>query len=226
MIVTALLAGLFSVRSLRTVIVLAFVCPVLALIGARWLLSREYRRHAAICFGIVATTVNALYAASCVYPIAIVLIILFVLLFLTVPIILSFGVAWATMATKETALPRRSPLAAWLLVIAVTVMPLATLWTLWPFRVFFLAVKPSMEILADRVVAGRAIVGPQWVGPFRIVGSAFDPASGKVCLWIDSSPNHPSGFVRRGPRAPSRSASDVMNLDLYISGRWWYREED
>ncbi len=101
MIVVAGFAGLFSVRSLWTVIVLAFACPVFALIAPRWLLSRDYRRPAAIWFGIVATTVNALYAASCIYPIEIVLIILFILLFAAVPIILSFGVAWATMATKE-----------------------------------------------------------------------------------------------------------------------------
>ncbi len=106
MIAVAVLAGLFSVRSLWSVIVLAFVCPGFALIGARWLLSRDYRRPTAIWFGIAATTVNALYAASCIYPIEIVLIILFVLLFVTVPIILSFGVAWATMATKETARSR------------------------------------------------------------------------------------------------------------------------
>ncbi len=105
-------------------------------------------------------------------------------------------------------------------------MPLTTLWTLWPFRMFFLAVKPSMDILADRVVAGSAFGGPQWVGPFWLVSSEVEPASGTVYLWIDSNPNHPSGFVRLGPRAPSRSASDVMNLDLYITGRWWYREED
>ena len=39
MIAVAVLAGLFSVRSLWSVIVLAFVCPGFALIGARWLLS-------------------------------------------------------------------------------------------------------------------------------------------------------------------------------------------
>ena len=59
MIAVAVLAGLFSVRSLWSVIVLAFVCPGFALIGARWLLSRDYRRPTAIWFGIAATTVNA-----------------------------------------------------------------------------------------------------------------------------------------------------------------------
>jgi len=130
------------------------------------------------------------------------------------------------MATRESALARRSSLAAWLLVIVVTVMPLTMLWTFWPLRLFFLAVKPTMEALADRTAAGTPLGSPQWIGPFRLVGSRVVPATGNVSLMIDSNPNGPSGFVRVNPRALRRRPAEELNLDLPLGGRWWYQEED
>ena len=47
------------------------------------------------------------------------------------PVIIGLGAAWATAATRGTAISRRSPLLAWTLVLILAIVPLATLSTLW-----------------------------------------------------------------------------------------------
>src|SRR5262249_53313702 len=71
------------------------------------------------------------------------------------PFILGIGAAWATPATRRTARSRRSPLLAWPLVLAVALAPFSMLLTPWPLRLAFLASRPAMERLADRVAAGK-----------------------------------------------------------------------
>jgi len=231
MIAVMVLAALFALPSTWSVslvaILIAIACPGLALIGAQWQLSRGYRRLAALCFGIVGIMANIAYVACCICPISFVLTALVIGLVFVVPTILSFGVAWATMATGESSLPQRSARAAWPSVIGLSVMPLMTVCTVWPFHLFFLTAKPTMELLADQAAAGTALRGPQWVGPFRLLASQFDPATGDVRLLIEPNPSHPSGFVRFGPRTPPKRESDeALNLDLHLGGRWWYFEED
>ncbi|MFI5453996.1 MAG: hypothetical protein ACHRXM_00950 [Isosphaerales bacterium] len=138
---------------------IAIACPGLALIGAQWQLSRGYRRLAALCFGILGILANVMYVACCILPISFALIALVIGLVFVIPTILSFGVAWATMATRESALPQRSIRAAWPTVIVLGVMPLITVCTLWPFHLFFLIAKPTMELLADQAAAGNALRG-------------------------------------------------------------------
>ena len=99
LIAVLVIACLLALPSSWLVWVLMFGCPGLALIVAQWLLSRDYRQLAALCFGVVGTLVNVVYAASCIHPISFVLFTLFAGLFFTVPTVLSFGVSWATMAT-------------------------------------------------------------------------------------------------------------------------------
>ena len=80
-----------------------------------------------------------------------------------------------------------------------------------------------MDILADQVVAGSALRAPRWVGPWRLLGS--DLSGGNARLLVDPDPGYPSGFVRAGPSRP-QVASEALNLDLHLWGRWWYEEED
>jgi hypothetical protein len=42
-----------------------------------------------------------------------------------------------------------------------------TVLTQWPLRVSFMLHRPFMERIADRVKAGEALEGPQWIGIFR-----------------------------------------------------------
>jgi len=227
MIAVMVVAALFALPSTWSVSLVAIACPGLALIGAQWQLSRGYRRLAALCFGIVGILANAMYVACCILPISFALKALVIGLVLVIPTILSFGVAWATMATRESALPQRSTRAAWPTVIVLGVMPLITVCTLWPFHLFFLIAKPTMKLLADQAAAGNALRGPQWVGPYRLLESRVDPVRGDVRLLIEPNPSHPSGFVRLGPRTPpKRREAEELNLDLHLGGRWWYQEED
>jgi len=226
MIAVMVVAGLFALPSTWSVFLIAIACPSLALLGAQWQLSRGYRRLAALCFGIAGLLANLMYVACCIRPISFALTALVIGLVFVVPTILSFGVAWATMATRESALPQRASRTAWPTVIVLAVMPLITVCTLWPFHLFFLAAKPTMELLADRAAAGNALRGPQWVGPYRLLESNVDSATGDVKLLIEPNPSHPSGFVRFGPRTPKHTEAEELNLDLHLGGRWWYQEED
>ncbi|MFI5454209.1 MAG: hypothetical protein ACHRXM_02040 [Isosphaerales bacterium] len=140
MIAVAIVAGLLSLPTGWAVIVIALSLPCLALIGARWLVLRGYRRVSAFGFCVFATLINVLYAASCIAPDVYVFIPFFLGLVIVGPTIGGIGAAWATLATREGAVPRRSPLAAWWSVIAVSVTPLVTLWTLWPLHLAFAAV--------------------------------------------------------------------------------------
>jgi hypothetical protein len=122
-------------------------------------------------------------------------------------------------------------LLAWPLVLVLALLPLSMLITFWPFRLAFLASRPAIERLADRVAAGHAVTSPEWTGLFRVVGSVVDPSTGNVGLVIDPDPSGRSGFVRVGVD-PSvlvgRSNGPFYNLDfdLQLSERWWYECED
>ena len=90
---------------------------------------------------------------------------------------------------------------------------------------------PAMERLADRVGAGQPVTSPEWVGLFRVVGSAVDPSTGNVGLIIDPDPSGRSGFVRVsvGPGIPAGRSNGPfhnLNFDLQLRDRWWYECED
>jgi hypothetical protein len=85
--------------------------------------------------------------------------------------------------------------------------------------------------VADRVGVGQAVTSPEWVGLFRVVGSAVDPSTGNVGLIIDPDPSGRSGFVRLspGPNKPGGRRNGPfrnLNFDLQLRGRWWYGRED
>jgi hypothetical protein len=205
--------------------------PCLAVVTAQRLLLRGRRRPAGICFWVPAVLVNLLFAVLCIDPGSLLPAVLFLVgVCVVMPTLAGFGVAWAILATRIGVAARRSPAVAWLSVIVLAVMPVATAWTLWPFRLVFLTAKPSMERLANQVASGKAVGSPRWVGPFRVAGSAVDPATGNVALLIDPNPNGPTGFIRdMGGRSvpydcfrPIRG--DWLHVDL--GGGWCYHEED
>jgi len=194
MIAVAVVADLLAVAVSPIGLVVAFCLLYLALIGVLWWMFRGFRRLSALCFGVVVALINTLSAALCIYLLNLGGAFLMFLGWLSAfPIVISTGVAWASAATRRTARPQRSPLLAWPLVLVLALLPLSMLLTLWPFRLAFLASRPAMDRLADRVDAGQAVTSPEWVGLFRVVGSAVDPSTGNVGLIID--PTHRVALV-------------------------------
>ena len=232
MIAVAVVAGLLAVAHSPTGLAVTFGLLYLALIGVQWWMFRGFRRLSALCFGVGAALVNILSVTLCVYLLNLGgAFLMFIGWLVAFPTIIGTGVAWASAATRRTAKSRRSPLVAWPLVLVLTLLPLSMLLTFWPFRLAFLASRPALDRLADRVEAGQPVTSPEWAGLFRVVASAVDPSSGNVGLIMDPAPSGRSGFVRVsvGPgMTAARSSSPFANLnfDLQLPERWWYECED
>lgn len=211
------------------ILLVLLAVPCVAVLTGQWFLFRRQQKRAAVCWGCVATLVNGLYVAICTFPDSYLLSFAAIAwLFLVVPSILGLGGPWAVLATRDQAIPRRTPGLAWLLVCSLTLAPLVTLWTLGPLRLFFFAARPAMDGLADQTVAGRPVGGPQWIGVFRFRGSFDDAVTGDMGLLVEPNPNHPSGFVREGARRSWNASRRVCgsNLRIHLGGDWWYLEDD
>jgi hypothetical protein len=230
MIAIAVVAVLLALGNVWGVIAVVFSIPCLALIGSQWLFFRGHRRAAGIVFWGLAIFINALYLVSSITPDVYVAGPLFLAWFvITVPMIAGPGVAWARLATREGAVPRRAGPAAGLSVFGLAMLPLLTLGTFWPLHVAFAISRPSLERLADQVAAGKAVGFPRQAGLFRVRGAAVNPATGNVGLMIDPNPSGPTGFVRDGPAAYQPGAGGpIIGSDLLIElgSGWSYREED
>jgi len=230
MLAVAVLAGCLAILVSGNVFGLVVIVLAIALIGARWLVFRSQRKLAAIWFGIAAVSINLLYVAACTTPISYLLPALFLAcVFMFIPVIGGLGASWATLATRKTATPVRTPALAWLSVTILTVAPLLTLWTLWPLHVFFFAARPAMERLADQSATGQPFNGPRWIGVFRLAGSSVDFPTGEVALLVDANPNGPSGFVRCAGSLSCGGPAHLIhgsNLRVHLGGDWWYNEDD
>jgi hypothetical protein len=229
MIAILIIASLLALPIELSMIVMALALPCLATIGSQWLVFRGHRHLVTVCFWVLTILSNALFAAFCVAPEVYSLgFDLIIWLFFIMPTTAIFGVAWMMLATRKGVLSRGILPATWLTVIALTVMPLATVWTLWPLRLAFLTARPALDRLADQVAAGQAAGFPQWAGPFRVARAAVDPISGNVGLMIDPNPNGPTGLVRVRPGSPPNRRGPFGWDDLHVDLGWgWeYREED
>jgi len=233
MIVVAISAGILGVYQTfggPGLLIACFGLSYIGVIGNLWSMFRDFRRLSALCFGIAAALANVGCFLGCVYFLSMSVIVLMSLVWLVpFPIMLGAGASWAAKATHRNAVPRRSALVAWPLVLGLAFAPLTILLTHWPLRLAFQISRPAMERLADRVAAGRRLAAPEWAGIFYVVGSAVDPASGNVGLIIDSDPTGRSGFVRVGGGiSPDRIRGPFYNLNVYerLGGRWSYQNED
>jgi hypothetical protein len=239
MIAVAAVAGVLAALLSPTTLVVAFGLLYLALVGVPcvliglpWWMRRGFRRLSALWFGVVAASSNALIAAFGIYlPDLHGTVLMFLGWLLTFPIVISAGAAWVSAVTQPTARPHRSPFLAWPLVLVLGILPLTMLVTRWPLHLAFLASRPAMDRLADRVLAGQTVAGPEWAGLFRVVGSAVDPAIGNVGLITDRDPSGFSGFVRAGagpgaPAGPPIGPFYNLSSDRQLDDRWWYERED
>ena len=230
LVVALVLSALQAIPKLWLVVYLFVATPCLALIVARRLVIERQRQAAAIWFGVVATSINVLYAALCICPDSYLLTIASLAsLFMVIPVIVSFGAAWVILATRQIAVRRRAPEIARISVLALAVAPLATLLSLWPLHLYFLFARPAMEQMADQAAAGLPFGGPTWIGVVRVQGADVNPRTGEVALFCEPNRSHPAGFVRAGTTASAgRGAPTIAgsNLKVNLGYRWSYREDD
>jgi hypothetical protein len=230
MIAVAAVAVVMVLPPFPRPLVILIVClsiPCLAAIAARWLLTRGRRRLAARSFWAVATAVNLVVAALCIAPdinsIAFALLGP-VLWGVALPSMIAIGVAWVLLLSRDPAVPERSREVANYLIFVAAALPFLTLWTLWPLRLAFLVVRPSLDRLANQVAVGSPLGYPTRVGPFRIVAPAVSPVRGYIGLKVDEKGIH-TGFVRihRGSTPTTHGPFVGVNFDVHLGGGWWYR---
>lgn len=197
------------------------------LVFALWLVAHGRRQLAAAGFGILSIAANGYYAACCIAPSVDSRLTLYSVWLLAVsPSITSLGWAWAILASREGAIPRRPGVLVWFAVLTLTLLPAFTLVSCWPLRIAFLVAKPALERVADQVAAGRRVALPQQAGLFRLRGRAVDPFSDDVVLMIDPILNKYEGFVRIPPGGERMTRGSLISgatLQVHLGGRWWYR---
>ena len=100
--------------------------------------------------------------------------------------------------------------------------------TEWPMWIAFLASRPALDRLADRIAASEVFNRPEWAGAYRVVGADRDPANGDIRLTIDAGSSGNTRFVRvQSPTSTPGSRPQIVSLyPLSVDGRWWYEEED
>ncbi len=226
MIAVAVLAGLLALPAVWRWIVTVLSIPFLSWIGARWLVCRGHRQLAGYGFWGVAIGTNLLAVYFCIAPRPSSYALTFLGLVLdAIPTIAALGWAWVLLSSRDEAVPVRSPEAAGVSVFLLAVLPILTLWTLWPLHVAFLAVRPSMDRLADQVAAGKPVGFPQRVGAFLVVASSVEPVSGYPGLLIRANRYGGPGFVRVYSGATPNTHGTIVGrtFDVYLGGGWWYR---
>jgi hypothetical protein len=227
MLANVVVAGLLAIHPVLRWVAAVLAIPWIAASAARWLVARRRRRLAAWGFWAAATSTNLVVAAFCIAPdvnsiaFRLMLPILWVDL---LPMTIALGAAWVLLLTGDAAVPVRSRGAALYSVFLMAALPMLTLWTLWPLRVAFLAVRPDLDRLANQVAAGQPVAYPRRVGPFRIEAPAIAPVSGYVGLKV-APRGVDTGFVRiHGGSTPTTHGPFVgVNFDVHLGGGWWYR---
>jgi hypothetical protein len=222
----AVVAGLLALPVGWREATIALALPCLGLVLAMQPRPRDKDRRAGLDFWCLAIATNVAYAGFCVAPEVYFLgLASLEWLVLLLPMIACCGASWASGARRPG-----TPTAAWLSVVVLAVLPIATIRTLWPLRLAFRIARPGLERLADRVAAGEEIDYPRWVFPIRVAGAAADPATGNIGLMTDTNPGGPVGFVRvKGrPGTPTVGSRPIGGDDLHIglADGWCYNEED
>jgi hypothetical protein len=230
MIAVAAVAGLLALALSPNGIAIAFGLLYLSLVGIVWLEFRDKKKRAARYFGIASAVAIVGCAVLCIYFLNFGgRVLMFIVWFFTFPVILGAGGAWATAATRPTSRPRRSPFLAGPLVMVAAFAPLSMILTSWPLRLAFLASRPAMERLANRVADGERPSQPEWAGLFRVIGTDVQSKKGNIGLIIVADSTGRSGFVWLGPGVAEQDTHGPfynLDLDIHLGGRWFYQCED
>jgi hypothetical protein len=223
MVAVAAVAGLLAMHPVLRWITIVLSIPSLSAIAAERLVSRRHRRLAACSFWAVAATTNLLVAAACIAPdtnSAAFRLMQPVLWVAALPAMIAFGAAWALLVSRDGAFPVRRREVVPYLVVLMAVLPIVTL---WPLCVAFLAVRPDLDRLADRVTASKPVRYPRRIGPFRIEAPAIAPVSGYVGLKV-APKGIDAGFVRihAGATPTTHGPFVGVHFDVHRGGGWWY----
>ena len=226
MIAIAIVAGMLALPAVWRWIVIVLAIPFLSWVGACWLVSRRLRRLAGYGFWAMAIVTNLLAVLFCIAPrpssyanVCLGLVVD------AIPTIAALGWAWVRLSTRDDAVARQAREAAGLSVFLLAMLPILTLWTLWPLHLAFLAVRPRMDRLADRVAAGKTVGFPRRVGVFWVVDSSVEPVSHYPGLLIRANRYAGPGFVRVYPGTTPNTHDTIVGLtfDVYLGGGWWFR---
>jgi hypothetical protein len=226
-------AGLLTlyVQCLATYIpfwVPAIPCLILLVGLCLW----HWRCRQIVAIGFVGLSIlsNCLYAVASLCPDYMLMLLLKVAWMLVLlPSIGALGAAWTKLGTHDNAVSRKSPCISLALVILLAILPAVTISTLWPLHLAFVAFRPSLEHLADRVEAGQMIVSPRWIGPFRLSESAVDSDLKTVGLFIDPNPGGRTGFVRVHSETLEVHRFALLlgtDTNVELGWGWSYRQDD
>ena len=183
-----------------------------------------YRRHlrlAAYAFWGVAIPINFLTAFSCIAPSSYLLAPIFLgLIGSGIPTIAALGTGWALLFARQRSVSRRTRDGAGMAVFFFSILPIVTLWTLWPLHLAFMAARPAMDLLADQVTAGKTVVFPRRAGVFAVSAATISPLSSEVILMIEPNLAGPT-LVRARPNSAPRPGKPVGGFEAKCgSGRW------
>jgi hypothetical protein len=208
--------------------VLAIPCLILLVGLCLWFW--RCRRIVAIGFVDLSILSNCLYVVASIYPDYMLMALLRIAWMLVLlPSIGALGTAWTKLSAHDNAASRKSPSISLALVIVMAILPAVTISTLWPLHLAFLAFRPSLERLADRVEGGQMIVSPHWIGPFRLSESAVDSDLTTVGLFIDPNPGGRSGFVRAHSQTLETHHFGLLigtDTNVELGWGWSYRQDD
>jgi hypothetical protein len=228
MIAVAVVAVMLALPVAVFGVVIALSIPCLSTVGARWLVFRRRRRLAAFSFWVAAAITNVFVAFFCITPnmnSTAFSLVPVALLVIAAPTILAFGTAWIVLSIGDEAIAPTPRAVPGFSVLVLAVLPIVTLWTLWPLNLAFAVARPELDRLANQVAAGMPVRFPRRVGLFKLTAATLVPVSGHVGLRIHENGASSSGFVRLNPRAIPGTYGPFMgvNFDVYLGGGWWYR---
>ena len=228
MIAVAVVAILLAAAEGLRGVVLVLALTSLVLFGVGWVLRLDQREIGSMGFWVLAVFANVLYAVACTTPNSTYFGVLILgWLVIVMPAIFGQGMSWANRSIREKFVPKRTGHPAVFSVMFLAVLPIVTLLTCWPLHMAFLIARPRLEILANRVDAGSAVL-PIRVGVFQIVGSDVDSLTGNVGLIINPARHGRTGLVRIRPGSPPDTRGPIAgsDLDVVLGGGWRYRQGD
>jgi len=195
---------------------------------AGWWLYRRWPGRAGWWFGVSAVLCNVLVAwGGLPDPGVEALVVMTAAALLTLPAMAVAGAAWAASTPVGEVLGKRPGARAWCSVVLLAGLPLSMILFQWPFRLVFLASRPALERLADRVEAGNPPTFPVSTGYYTVHFCAKNDEG--VYLFILPRNDNPCHFVRA--RVEVSHASPFWEYDfrdnrIDLFGRWFYIGHD
>ncbi|MHB0912077.1 MAG: hypothetical protein ACYC2Y_01350 [Armatimonadota bacterium] len=133
---------------------------------------------------------------------------------LGVPLFLGLGFLWPKR--WQVRHPRN-----WIAIPLALALILSVAATMWPLRLHYLAARPALDRIADRLETGERVKTPVWAGLFRI--NEVEIYRDIPCLWVGNYPSGGVGLIRTPPDGAYR-----FNLweHIRLDDTWQFISED